>query len=99
MKSLQLKKQTQPRHDPTNVLLQRMARALISTYAINQQLSLAIVLKVSPMLTNEQAVSHWIKESLNQVDLELADAVFGTLCTRFERCLSHLPESTRGALQ
>lgn len=76
----------------------RMARALINTYAIHQELSLALLLRVSPTLSNEEAVTHWVKQSLQHVDRELADAVFITLCNRFERCLSRLPSSLHGGV-
>ena len=80
-------------------VLLRMARALINTYAIHQGLSLALVLRVSPSLSNEEAVACWMKQSLQHIDMELADSVFGTICNRFERCLSQLPPHLHGGVQ
>lgn len=78
-------------------LLMRMARALMSTYAVSSgEQSLASYLRVDPTLSNEAAVALWIENNLQVLDVEVAEAVFGVLCSRFERCLSYVPQHMHG---
>ena len=58
--------------------------------------SLASYLRVDPTLSNEAAVALWIENNLQVLDVEVAEAVFGVLCSRFERCLSYVPQHMHG---
>ena len=86
-------------HKQSQVLLGRMTRALMQTYAVNRDAPLAWCLQVDPSLPNDQAIAQWIKRSLNVLDVETAEAVFSVLCSRFERCLSQMPQHLHGGVQ
>ena len=79
-------------------LLRRMAIALLSTYGVKQELSLATLIGYEPELTNEAAMTRWITENLVEIDQRIADAVFPTLCDRLQRVLTRLPAHQQGGL-
>ena len=82
----------------SNRLILRMAQALLSTYSVSPLLDLAAVLGYEQSLTNQEALTRYIKEQMRLVDEPLASAVFNIMCDRFQYMLSRLPAHQQGGL-
>lgn len=79
-------------------LLIRMSRALLQTYSVRPELNLALYFGFSESLTNEEALTQWIRSQIESLDQSMADAVFHEICSRFERAISYLPAHQQGAI-
>lgn len=82
----------------SNRLVVRIARALLSTYAVSPHLNLAAMLGYDPALSNQDALCRYIKEQMRLVDPQLAQAVFNVMCDRFQHLLTRLPSHQHGGL-
>lgn len=88
----------QHQKESSNRLVVRMARALLSTYAVSPDLSLAAVLGYDPTMNNQDALCRFIKEQMRLVDQPLAHAIFNVMCDRFQHLLTRLPAHLHGGL-
>lgn len=81
----------------SRVLVHRMARALLQSYAVSEDLSLGVLMGYGA-ISNELAIARWIEDSLQSIDQEMADKLFPTLCDRFQAQLSRLPGHMHGGV-
>jgi len=77
-------------------LLLRMSRALLQTYSVRPEMNLALYFGFSDEMSNEEALTHWIKSQIEALDQTMADAVFHEVCNRFEKAISYLPAHQQG---